>query len=41
MSEAKRSITIMRADDDDRMMAKEALEETRLVNVIRFVEDGE
>jgi CheY-like chemotaxis protein len=35
-------ITIVIADDDadDRMMAKEALEECRLVNNVDFVEDG-
>ena len=36
------SITILIADDDadDRMMAKEALEECRLANEVHFVEDG-
>lgn len=36
-------ITILLADDDadDRMMAKEALEESRLMNDFRWVEDGE
>ncbi len=36
-------ITILIADDDadDRMMAKEALDESRLANDLRFVEDGE
>ena len=36
-------ITILLADDDadDRMMAAEALEESRLANDLRFVEDGE
>ena len=36
------SITILMADDDadDRMMTKEAFEESRLVNDLRFVEDG-
>ena len=36
------SITILIADDDadDRMMAKEALEECRLANPVDFVEDG-
>jgi CheY-like chemotaxis protein len=36
-------ITILLADDDadDRMLAKEALEESRLVNDLHFVEDGE
>jgi CheY-like chemotaxis protein len=37
------SIVILMADDDpdDRMFAKEALEESRVVNELRFVEDGE
>ena len=37
------SITILMADDDadDRLMMKEALEENRLANDLRFVEDGE
>jgi len=36
-------ITILIADDDpdDRFLAKEALDESRLANVIHFVEDGE
>lgn len=36
-------ITILMADDDadDRMLAKDALEECRLANDLRFVEDGE
>jgi CheY-like chemotaxis protein len=36
------AVTILMADDDadDRMMAKEALEECGLVNDMRFVEDG-
>lgn len=36
-------ITILLADDDadDRMLALEALAESRLVNDLRFVEDGE
>lgn len=36
-------ITILLADDDgdDRMLAKEAMEESRLVNGMRCVEDGE
>lgn len=36
-------ITILMADDDedDRMLAKEALEECRLANDLHFVEDGE
>ena len=43
MSNNARSITILLADDDadDRMMAGEALEESRLANDLRFVEDGE
>lgn len=37
------SITILIADDDedDRMLAEDALRESRLANHIRFVEDGE
>lgn len=37
------SITILMADDDedDRLMAKDAVEEARLLNEICFVEDGE
>ena len=36
-------VTIVMADDDadDRLMAKEALEEARLLNELHFVEDGE
>ncbi|TYO98901.1 response regulator receiver domain-containing protein [Geothermobacter ehrlichii] len=43
MTKHKESIIILVADDDpdDRLMAKEALEEARLKNEIRFVEDGE
>lgn len=43
MNNSKRSMVILIADDDDddRMMAKEALEESRLVNEVRFVVDGE
>jgi len=39
----RRSITILLADDDadDRMMAADALEESRLANDLKFVEDGE
>jgi CheY-like chemotaxis protein len=39
----RRPITILIADDDqeDRMLAEDALKESRLVNDIRFVEDGE
>jgi CheY-like chemotaxis protein len=38
-----RSITILMADDDadDREMAKEAMDESRLHNDLRFVHDGE
>ncbi len=38
-----RPITILMADDDpeDRMLAKDALEESHLANDIEFVEDGE
>ncbi len=38
-----RPIWILIADDDadDRMLARDALEESRLVNDLRFVEDGE
>ena len=38
----RKPITILMADDDeeDRMMAKEAWEESRLCNGLRFVEDG-
>ncbi len=43
MDNTKKSITILMADDDedDRLMAKEALDEARLINDVRFVEDGE
>jgi CheY-like chemotaxis protein len=36
-------ITILVADDDpdDRVLVREALEESRLANTVRFVEDGE
>lgn len=39
----RRPITIVIADDDpeDRMLAEDALKDSRLVNDIRFVEDGE
>ena len=39
----RQPITIVIADDDpeDRMLAEDALKEGRLVNDIRFVEDGE
>lgn len=35
------TIVIAEDDPDDRFLAKEALEENRLANVIDFVEDGE
>jgi CheY-like chemotaxis protein len=43
MKVSERAITILIADDDedDRLMAKEALAEARLLNDVRFVEDGE
>jgi len=43
MNSIKRTVVILIADDDedDRLMAKEALEENRLANEIRFVVDGE
>lgn len=41
--EAARPITILLADDDpdDRLLTKQALEENRLANDLRFVENGE
>jgi CheY-like chemotaxis protein len=43
MTEHARPIVILLADDDeeDRMLAADALEESRVVNEFRFVEDGE
>ena len=43
MSPYRQAICIVYADDDpeDRMLVKDALEESRLVNPIHFVEDGE
>ena len=43
MTKSPRPITILMADDDadDRLMTKEAFEESRLANDLRFVEDGE
>lgn len=43
MSNYGKPITILLADDDadDRMMAREAMEESRLANDLRCVEDGE
>jgi CheY-like chemotaxis protein len=42
-SRPAKPITILMADDDedDRMLAREALEECRLANNLHFVEDGE
>lgn len=41
--QSKNSIPILIADDDeeDRMLVEEAMEESRLVNPLRFVENGE
>jgi CheY-like chemotaxis protein len=43
MTQEARSIIILIADDDpdDRMLAKEAWEESRLANEVHFVNDGE
>ena len=43
MSTPPRPITILMADDDpdDRLMTREAFEESRLANDLRFVQDGE
>jgi CheY-like chemotaxis protein len=43
MNDHSRPIVILLADDDeeDRMLAANALEESRVVNDLRFVEDGE
>ncbi len=43
MTDHRGRIMILLADDDpdDRMLAKEALEENRLMNALEFVEDGE
>ena len=43
MKQLGQPIVILMADDDadDRMLAKEALEESRVINDLRFVEDGE
>ena len=43
MTQQPRPITILMADDDpdDRQLTKEAFQEARLVNDLRFVEDGE
>src|SRR5687768_4352347 len=38
----RKPVTILMADDDadDRLMTKEAFDESRLINDLRFVEDG-
>lgn len=43
MGSKRRPFTILMADDDadDRLLTQEALEESRLVNDLHFVEDGE
>jgi CheY-like chemotaxis protein len=43
MNQSTNQIIILLADDDpeDRMMIKEAFEESRLINTLQFVEDGE
>lgn len=43
MTKIPKSITILVADDDadDRMMIRDALQENRLANDLRFVKDGE
>jgi CheY-like chemotaxis protein len=43
MPASPRTITILMADDDpdDRLMAREAFEESRLTNPLHFVSDGE
>ena len=43
LNKPRKPITILMADDDpdDRMLTREAFEENRLMNDLRFVEDGE
>jgi CheY-like chemotaxis protein len=43
VSKHARPVTILMADDDpdDRLLTREAFEESRLANDLRFVEDGE
>lgn len=43
MTKAGQPIVILMADDDadDRMLTRDALEESRVLNDLRFVEDGE
>lgn len=42
MNQEKKLLTILMADDDedDRLLAKEAMVESRVLNSLRFVEDG-
>lgn len=42
MNTAKKPLTILMADDDedDRVLAREAMEESRVLNQLYFVEDG-
>lgn len=42
MSQEKKLLTILMADDDedDRLLAKEAMVESRVLNSLKFVEDG-
>lgn len=43
LNKSRKSITILMAEDDpdDRMLTRDAFEENRLMNDLRFVEDGE
>jgi CheY-like chemotaxis protein len=43
MNDTRRTVTILLADDDpdDRFLTEEALKESRLINDVRAVEDGE
>ena len=43
MKRCRRSVTLLMAEDDpdDRLLVREAFSESRLVNEIHFVEDGE
>lgn len=42
MTQTRRAITILMADDDpdDRLLTREAMDESHLANDLRFVEDG-
>lgn len=42
MNQEKKLLTILMADDDedDRLLAKEAMDESRVLNSLKFVEDG-